>query len=103
MEEIINKVIEIDTFAKNYIKSAEKRKINLEDYITQQKAFLKNQSETILENDLKKEQNKIQSQVETKTKEIKAQEQQELDKLDNFLNQNKENLVQQIYNEIITE
>ena len=102
MEEIINKVIEIDTLAKNYIKPTEKKKANLEDYIGQQKAFLKKQSDATLENDLKKEQNKLHSQLEIKIEKISEQEKQELDKLDNFLIQNKEKLTQQIYNEILS-
>ena len=103
MEEIINKVIKIDMFAKQYIKTAEDRKAELEEYVEEQKATIKHESDKKLANDLEKEKIRLNRQLETKKEQIIKKEKLELEKLDDFINKNKETLIQQMYNEILSQ
>ena len=101
MEEIINRVIEIDVKARAFIRRAEDRKASADKYIEEQRAALKAEAEKSLANELGKEQSKMNRKLEAKKIEISASEKAEMGKLDDFYKENGERLAEEIFREII--
>ena len=101
MEEIINKVIEIDTSAKHFMKSAEDKKANLDDYVKNESIKIEKEINSIMENNLAKEQIKLDKHLETEKKNIEENTDAELNRLSEFESSNKERLIDETYNNIV--
>ena len=101
MEEIINKVIEIDTSAKHFMKSAEDKKANLDDYVKNESIKIEKEINSIMENNLAKEQIKLDKHLETEKKNIAENTDAELNRLDEFFAAHKEELMNEVYGEIV--
>jgi len=101
MEEIIEKVIEIDNKAKRFTRQAEDRKEGADKYIQAQRILIKSESDKTLANDLANEQKRLDMQTKAKLMQAEKQEAAELDRLDKFYEQNKARLVAQVFNEVL--
>ena len=100
MEEIINKVIEIDTSAKRFIKSAEDKKANLDEYMKNESIKIQEQINNLMENNLEKEKIKLNERLEEEKRKITGNTDEELARLDEYVAANKDRLVGEIYNNI---
>ncbi|MCL2341925.1 MAG: hypothetical protein FWC53_02495 [Firmicutes bacterium] len=101
MEEIINKVIEIDTSAKQFIKSAEDKKANLDDYVKNESVKIEKEINSLMENNLAKEQIRLDKHLEEKKKSIAENTEAELNRLSEFESSNKDRLMDEVYNNIV--
>jgi len=101
MEEIIKKVIEIDIAAKRFIKTTEDKKANLDEYIEKESIKIEEEIKNLMENNLEKEKIRLEKHLETEKKNIAKTAEDELGRLDEFLNTNKDRLVNEVYENII--
>ncbi len=103
MEEIIKKIIEIDNNAKAIVKDENSKKINIEDAIEEE--F--NTQKVVIDLEYKDEINKKKTEkaelFESKKSEINEDLKVEIDKIQNYYNENSERIVKSIVDSIKNE
>jgi len=101
MEEIIGKVIEIDKAAKQFIKSTEDKKAKLDEYVKGESIKIQEKITNIMENNLEKEKIRLNEHLEAEKRDITRNTEDELKRLDEYIAMNRDNLVNEIYSNVV--
>lgn len=103
MEEIIKKIIEIDNNAKAIVKDENNKKINIEEAIEEEFNTQKVVIDLEYKDEINKKKNERIELLESKKREINENLKLEIDKIQNFYNENSERIVASIVNSIKNE
>lgn len=103
MEEIIKKIIEIDNNAKAIVKDENSKKINIEEAIEEEFNTQKVVIDLEYKDEINKKKNEKAVLFENKKNEIDEKLKLEIDKVQNFYNENSERIVASIVDSIKNE
>lgn len=100
MEEIINKLIEIDNNAKLIVQEEKEKKNNFEDYIEKEFNTKKTIIDLQLKDEIKRQKQKMDNMLEEKKQQIKNEVQGEITRIEKDYNEIEQNLILKILDKI---
>ncbi len=103
MEDILNKIIEIDKKARDVIDNEKDKKQNMEEYVENEFKIKKEIIEKEYKERLNKEKDKYNNMFETRKSELDEQLRSEVEKLTNSYKEKESQVIQDIIASIISE